>query len=109
MKRVCKFSYITAILIGAFFLWGADIAISQAGPFGPPGPQGPGPISPPIPIVALDDIKDKVCFTRTTNTVKSCVNECPESDLESADPDFEGAECILKCIENFANSINRCM
>ncbi len=112
MKRVYNLSYITVILVWAFFLLGTDIAISQAGPPGPPGPvgpKGPGAIGPPIPIVAVDDIKDKACLTRTANTFKNCVNKCPELDLESPDPDIEGAECILKCIESFANTVNGCM
>ncbi len=112
MKRVNNFSYITVILICVFFLSVAGTAISQAGPPGPPGsagPKGPGPMGPPIPIVAVDEIKDKACLTRVTNTFKNCVNKCPELDLESPAPNIEGAECILKCIENYANAVNGCM
>jgi len=112
MKRVYNFSFITAILIWVFFFWGAEIAIIQAGPPGPPGPvgpKGPKPINPQVPIVVVDNIKDKICFMRTTNIFKRCVNACPKLDLESSDPNLEGAECILKCMENFVTSINRCM
>ncbi len=115
MKRIYNFSYITAILICAFFLSAANIAISQAGPPGPPGspgpmgPKGPGPMSPPIQIVTVDEIQDKACLTRVTSTFKNCINKCPELDLESPEPDIEGAECVLQCIENFANAIDGCM
>jgi len=115
MKRICNFSYSIVIVICAVFFWGAGISMSEAGPPGPPMPPGPagpkksGPMRPQIPIVVLDDIQDKDCVMRKTNTVKSCVNDCPVPELESVDPDLEGAECILKCIENFANTINRCM
>ena len=112
MKRVYNFSFIIAILIWAFIFWGTEIAIIQAGPPGPPGPvgpKGPKPINPQVPIVVVDNIKDKICFIKTTNTFKRCVNACPELDLESSAPNLEGAECILKCMENFVTSINRCM
>ena len=96
--------------------------------FGPgPGP-GPGPRPGPggIPInigpgamptqgpgilegIAIENIKDKVCLAQSTNTVKYCINKCPKVEPQSEILNLNGAECIIKCINRFATSIQKCI
>jgi hypothetical protein len=125
MKMIYNVLFIASLLFTLFI--GSAIAFGPGGPGpggpgpggpgpggpgpGGPGPGGPGPggPGPGIPVIAIDQIKDKICFMRSANTIKSCVNSCPTLDMQQKNPDLEGAICIAKCIESFATSIERCL
>lgn len=107
MKNFNKVSLITLLLIG-------QLLMGSATAFGPPGPgpgPGPGPMpgGPVGPMIGGEYIKDKICFMRSANRFKSCVNSCPKLDMQQTNPDIEGGICIVKCMESFSTYISRCL
>ena len=107
--EIKKLVLIASISILTLIFLNSSIAIGPAPPGkGPGGKPGAGPPLPFKKIYDADDSSDTGCYQEALNTLKNCVNNCPELDMQSSNPDLEGAKCIAKCMETCVLSLTEC-
>ncbi len=107
--KIQKLVLIASISILTLIFLNSSIAIGLPKPGKKPGGQ-PG-AAPPLPfkkVYNADSTSDTDCYQEALNTLKNCINDCPELDMESSDPDLEGAKCIVKCMETCVSSLSDC-
>lgn len=78
---------------------------------GPPGPAAPGPGGPPVagPLAqAASTAAGKICLSKCSNSVKQCVDSCPEPELNIENPSIEGPQCMVDCMTTFVGCYEGC-